>query len=101
MRSHRDRPLTRRYRRVPMRREERVRMRAPCEVVREHWPEYLMEAAGLGLFMISAAVVTALFEYPESLLNQLLPNPVVRRVLIGVAMGLTAIGIIYSPWGKR
>ena len=60
-----------------------------------------MEAAGLGLFMISAAVVTALFEYPHSSLNQLLPNPVVRRVLIGVAMGLTAIGIIYSPWGKR
>jgi len=24
-----------------------------------------------------------------------------RRVLTGVAMGLTAIGIIYSPWGKR
>ena len=60
-----------------------------------------MEAAGLALFMISAAVVTALFEYPHSSLNQLLPNPVVRRVLIGVAMGLTAIGIIYSPWGKR
>ena len=60
-----------------------------------------MEAAGLGLFMISAAVVTALFEYPHSSLNQLLPNPIVRRVLIGVAMGLTAIGIIYSPWGKR
>ena len=76
-------------------------MWAPSEAVREHWPEYLMEAAGLGLFMISAAVVTALFEYPHSSLNQLLPNPVVRRVLIGVAMGLTAIGIIYSPWGKR
>ena len=60
-----------------------------------------MEAAGLALFMISAAVVTTLFEYPHSSLNQLLPNPVVRRVLIGVAMGLTAIGIIYSPWGKR
>ena len=76
-------------------------MPAPSEVVREHWPEYLMEAAGLGLFMISAAVVTALFEYPQSFLNQLLPDPVLRRFLIGVAMGLTAIGIIYSPWGKR
>jgi aquaporin Z len=76
-------------------------MRAPSEVVREHWPEYLMEAAGLGLFMISAAVVTALLEYPHSPLHQLLPDPIIRRVLIGVAMGLTAIGIIYSPWGKR
>ena len=76
-------------------------MRAPSEVVREHWPEYLMEAAGLGLFMISAAIVTSLLEYPHSPLHQLLPDPVIRRVLIGIAMGVTAIGIIYSPWGKR
>ena len=76
-------------------------MQAPSDIVREHWPEYLMEAAGLGLFMISAAVVTALLEYPHSLLYQMLPDPFIRRALIGVAMGLTAIGIIYSPWGKR
>ncbi len=76
-------------------------MRAPSDIVREHWPEYLMEAAGLGLFMISAAVVTSLLEYPHSSLYQLLPDPVVRRALIGIAMGLTAIGIIYSPWGMR
>jgi aquaporin Z len=76
-------------------------MRSPSDIVREHWPEYLMEAAGLGLFMISAAIVTALLEYPHSSLYHLLPDPVIRRVLIGIAMGLTAIGIIYSPWGKR
>lgn len=76
-------------------------MLTPSEVVREHWPEYLMEAAGLGLFMISAAAVTSLLEYPHSPLYELLPDPVIRRVLIGIAMGLTAIGIIYSPWGKR
>lgn len=76
-------------------------MQAPSDIVREHWPEYLMEAAGLGLFMISATVVTALLEYPHSPLHQLLPDPVIRRTLIGMAMGLTAIGIIYSPWGKR
>ena len=51
--------------------------------------------------MLSAAVVNALLEYPHSPLYQLLPDPVVRRVLIGIAMGITAIGIIYSPWGKR
>ena len=76
-------------------------MLTPSEVVREHWPEYLMEAAGLGLFMISAAAVTSLLEYPHSPLYELLPDPVIRRVLIGIAMGLTAIEIIYSPWGKR
>lgn len=70
-------------------------------MVCQHWPEYLMEAAGLGLFMISAAAVTSLLEYPGSPFHQALPDPIARRVLIGLAMGLTAIGIIYSPWGKQ
>jgi len=46
--------------------------------MREHWPEYVMEAVGLGLFMISAAVVTAAFEYPHSPLHDLLTDPVLR-----------------------
>ena len=25
-----------------------------CQALRSHWPEYCMEAAGLGVFMISA-----------------------------------------------
>ena len=70
-------------------------------MVRQHWPEYLMEGAGLGLFMISAAAITSLLEYPGSPIHLALPDPIVRRVLIGLAMGLTAIGIIYSPWGKQ
>jgi len=66
-----------------------------------HWPEYLMEAAGLGLFMISACVFTVLVEHPRSPVRAGVADPFVRRSLIGVAMGLTAIGLIYSPWGKR
>lgn len=76
-------------------------MQSWADSIREHWPEYLMEAAGLGLFMVSAAIVTTIFEYPNSRLHELLPDSVLRRVLIGIAMGLTAIGIIYSPWGKQ
>jgi aquaporin Z len=60
-----------------------------------------MEAAGLGLFMFSACVVTVLVQHPMSALNQSINSPVLRRVLIGIAMGLTAIAIICSPWGKR
>lgn len=71
------------------------------DAVRGHWPEYLMEAAGLGLFMISAATVTSAFEYPYSPLHDLFTDPTIRRILIGFAMGLTAIGLIYSPWGRR
>lgn len=76
-------------------------MRPSSSAAGRHWPEYLMEAAGLGFFMISAAVFTALFEYPHSPIHAVLPDPDVRRIGIGVAMGLTAIGIIYSPWGKQ
>jgi aquaporin Z len=66
-----------------------------------HWPEYLIEATGLGLFMVSACLFTALLEYPGSPIRQALTEPWVRRALIGLAMGLTAIALIYSPWGKR
>ena len=76
-------------------------MLAVSNVVRTHWPEYLMEAGGLGLFMISAVVVTTLLEYPHSPLHHVLPNPSLRRVLIGFVMGITAIALIYSSWGKR
>lgn len=66
-----------------------------------HWPEYLMEAAGLGFFMISACAFTVLFEHPGSSVHEMIPDAWVRRAIIGVAMGLTAIAIIYSPLGKR
>jgi aquaporin Z len=71
------------------------------EALRGHWPEYLMEAWGLGTFMISAGAFVTLIEYPGSPVQQAIADPDIRRALIGLAMGLTAIGIIYSPWGQR
>lgn len=70
-------------------------------VLRRHYPEYLMEAAGLGLFMISAAFVTAALEHPSSPIHQAIADPTLRRFIIGIGMGLTAIALIYSPWGKQ
>jgi aquaporin Z len=69
--------------------------------LRAHWPEYLAEAFCLGMFMVSACLVTALFEYPASPVHLAIPSATVRRVLIGVGMGLTAVALIYSPIGKR
>src|ERR1700758_2784552 len=66
-----------------------------------HWPEYLIEAWALGTFMIAAGVCATLLEYPGSALHRKLADPGLRRALAGAAMGLTAIAIIYSPWGKR
>ena len=71
------------------------------DALKNHWPEYLMEAAGLGIFMVSASLFTILLYHPGSPAFQALPEEFPRRVLMGMAMGLTASGIIYSPWGKQ
>jgi aquaporin Z len=70
-------------------------------LLRNHWPEYLMEAAELGIFMISAATFGVLLGHPDSPLHRMIPGPFARRLIGGCAMGLTAIGLIYSPWGKQ
>src|SRR5215472_8127277 len=62
------------------------------EAIRAHWPEYLMEAAALGMFMLSACFFGVLLEPLSGLLG---------RLLGGIAMGLTAVAIISSPWGQR
>jgi aquaporin Z len=63
--------------------------------------EYLIEGALLGAFMIAACVVTIALEHPDAALHGAIADPTLRRVLIGAAMGLTAMALIYSPWGRR
>jgi len=69
--------------------------------LRQHWPEYLIEAAGLGLFMVSACLFATLLEHPSSPVRQTLMNAMLRRIPMGLAMGLTAVAIVYSRWGQR
>ena len=69
--------------------------------LREHWPEYLCEAAELGLFMISAGLFTILLWHPSSPVPGIIPSETTRRMLTGIAMGSTAIALIFSPLGKR
>jgi aquaporin Z len=63
--------------------------------------EYLMEAALLGLFMLSACTFVVLLDYPASPIRMAIPNADLRRLLIGLAMGTTAVSLIYSPWGMQ
>lgn len=67
----------------------------------EHWFNYLIEALGLGAFMVSAGVFATLLNSPAFPLASRLPDVGFRNILMGIAMGLTAIAIIYSPLGKR
>ena len=74
---------------------------ALSSTITEHWPEYLMEAAELALFMVSACTVGALLAYPGSPIHQWITDPFARRLAGGLAMAATALAIIYSPWGKQ
>jgi aquaporin Z len=66
-----------------------------------HWREYLSEAFGLGLFMVSACAFGVLLFHPASPLPVLLPSELGRRFLMGLAMGGTALVNAHAPWGKR
>ena len=67
--------------------------RAGAAVLRVHWPEYLMEAWGLGMLMLVAAAAGAS-----------LPPSVPRfrqRVAVGPAVAVTGALLVYSRWGRR
>ena len=76
-------------------------MSALGAALRRHWPEYAIEASGIGLFMLSALSFSVLLQHPASPVPGALPDPLARRALMGLAMGLTAIALVYSPWGQR
>ncbi len=65
------------------------------------WSLYAIEAAGLGAFMISALAFTLLLEHPSSPVHAALPDPLLRRGLMGCAMGATLIALVYNPLGQR
>jgi aquaporin Z len=66
-----------------------------------HWREYLIEGGALATFMLSACMVGVLLDHPGSRAHAALAHPLMRRAVAGALMGLTAILIIHSPWGRR
>ena len=68
------------------------------ESLKNHWREYVCEALGLGAFMVSACLFSVLLFHPDSAVIDW--NLQVRFVLIGLAMGATAVAIFMSPFGK-
>lgn len=71
-------------------------MRVP---ITDHLPEYAIEAWCLGSFMLSACGFGVLLFHPASSAAGL--NVWLRDILMGIAMGATAVAIIRSPWGRR
>lgn len=69
--------------------------------LRDHWPEYLIEASALGLFLVAAVGFATVIHHPDFPVRQAVASDWLRRVLMGAAMGVTAMAIIYSPPGAR
>jgi len=66
-----------------------------------HWRLYLDEGVELAIFMISACFFTVWLFNPAWPILHLLSSSALRRLLMGVSMGATAVLIIRSPLGKR
>ncbi len=65
---------------------------------RKNWRHYLQETLGLGIFMISACFFGAMLFSPQSPWFHVAGNALNRNMIMGGAMGLTALFIFYSPW---
>jgi aquaporin Z len=66
--------------------------------LKNNWKLYLMEALGLGIFMVSACFFGGILEAKTSLLNKIITDGFIRMIIMGVMMGLTALFIFYSPF---
>jgi len=71
------------------------------EALRRHWRLYVYEGAELAWFMVAACACTVVLFGAGSVGMRMVPSAALRRMLMGVAMGVTAVMIIHSPMGKR
>jgi aquaporin Z len=69
--------------------------------LRLHWPEYLMEAGEMSLYMFCTCSFATLLQHPASPVRHFLVSGLLRRALMGLAVAATVIAIIMSPWGKQ
>lgn len=66
-----------------------------------HWPEYLMEAGEMSLYMFCTCSFVTLLWHPASPVRHFVISGIVRRALMGLAIGASMVALIMSPWGKR
>lgn len=76
-------------------------MHALRVALQRHWRLYVDEGVELALFMISACSFTVWLFNPAFPALDLLPSAALRRLLMGISMGATAILIIRSPIGRQ
>jgi aquaporin Z len=68
------------------------------ETFRQNYKLYLMEALGLAIFMCSACFFAGQLWHAGAYLNTVVTSDTGRNLVMGLAMGLTALFIFYSPF---
>jgi aquaporin Z len=66
-------------------------------ILRAHWPEYVLEAAGMAIILLVSAAITV---FATTALPQGWPS-LPRRMVEGLFIAGTVVTLIYSPWGLR
>jgi len=77
------------------------RVAGAIDSLRFHWPEYLMEAAEVALYLFFTCIFASLLLSPASPVRHFVGSTAGLRALMGLAVGATVIAIITSPWGKQ
>ena len=62
---------------------------------------YCCEALGLGMFMFFAGLADVLIDHPGLPVRQHIHLAIIRRFFIGLCMGVTALYILNSSFGKK
>jgi aquaporin Z len=86
---------------VKRRSPRRIKAGAMTRTLLAHGREYASEMICLAAFMCSAALFATVLQHPASPWHIATSGAWIARVPMGLAMGLTAIAIIYSPIGRR
>ena len=86
---------------MPQPASRQARSVAGIEALFQHWPEYLMEGAQIGVLMITAAGLSVLLQYSGSPVNRAIDSALARRGVLALALGATVVALIYSPMGRR
>jgi aquaporin Z len=69
--------------------------------VKKNFVLYCCEALGLGMFMFCAGLADVVIDHPDLPIHSRIHSALLRRFLIGLLMGVTALYILNSPFGKK
>jgi aquaporin Z len=60
-----------------------------------------MEAGELAVYMFLTCAFATLLQHPASPVRHLISRAILRRSVMGVAIGTTVVAIVMTPWGKQ